>query len=466
MVYFITSTIIAIILFCLIFFTGGDKPVAIDVESASVVWPEFIDDDAGSLLIAEICSHFISRSKFEKVAVTVLSKGNDDTWSAAHYNNEELMYPASVTKLMCLPGIAIHSRKTENFDTKYFGMLQNIFNRSSNEDFGTIVDLVSKTENYFADTFDTSRYNRWLENRKFFEEALDGYGVLKNQKVHMKTYPSNTSSFPEGAEAHSFETLGGNRMRTDLTSKTTLGLMTGIIESHYNEKVKALLKGKRLGGLDLVGFGLPPDSVIYNKVGFGVGRFCDSAYVILPEGQKMVITVFSRLSPNSGFSDIDETPRAMLGVLVEEILSKLVNTNKVSKYVSNLDSHEYPDASTVGANSLFPTTVLPTLSETEYLAMKFRNIKPGNYEIAYAYSNLPKNIASMAVAVTNSEDQLITTFDIDTEKVGNRWFTTKIVQFQDSNITFKIIPKNVNPETSFGLSSIRLWEVNSLSASE
>ena len=420
--------------------------------------PNIVHDPRIDSLLGEVASDFLARSNYQSLSCSIMYKNSDGSWTSGGYREHDLRYPASVAKLAALPGMLMFLRQAEEEKAiQLENDLPRVFKESDNEAFGRLIDLVTGTENYVAESYDNSRFDSWFEKRSWFEKVLDSYGLLENQKLRMKTYPSNESDMPRGAEGYGFEMYGGNRLRTDLSNTLMLHLTQGYIEPEYTEIVRSLLWSERLSYLNIISFALPPGVEVYNKVGFGVGRYADTAWVVMPNGKEFILSVSAIVSEMSTSYDPMHTQQAILSVYTRRILEELEILNHQTRFAYPANGNKNSAWRKTGEDSLFPTLVKNADGVIDTLDFEFKNIEEGEYELIYSYAGLDKGITNANLsAYLDKNGEGFDRYTINLSHPGNRWFRLGVVKLPAGNITFRLSQSEEEPGFQVGLSAVGL----------
>lgn len=254
---------------------------------------DIIDDTELSNAVTQARADFLAIKPYvSRLDVTLLLPNADGTWSRGSYNPETIAYPASCVKLAYLASAmyweAINGHPVEYLDWCVGPMIAD----SSNYATGQVVDEITGAPNYPSSTYDAAFW-AWYEKRLFTEDYLSGRGLLENQTLLHKTYPTNSGSSPNGAEQLAINYRGGNRMQPKCSASLMLEIIKGAIQPQATSYMRGLLASERFGGNSVFGFGLPPGGVYDNKLGLAYDTLEDIAYVVLPNGQQFILAAFS-----------------------------------------------------------------------------------------------------------------------------------------------------------------------------
>jgi hypothetical protein len=257
---------------------------------------------------------------FKRLDVTLLIPKSDGSWSEGSFNPNEVAYPASCVKLAYL----VSAMKWCNdqglpptcIDEHTHLMIMN----SDNLQTGIVVDLITGAPNIRNLTDSNSfEFKNWLAKRKYASNYLDELGLLGNQTILSKTYPTNSGQTPNGAEYLAREIYGSNMMNPVCSAYLMLGIIKGAIQPQAKQYMKEVLFHRRWDTYSSFGFGLPPGTIMYTKLGSAYNDLQEISYSILPNGKEFILSVFS-----DGYESDQPFPYDVsnLGVFAEMIIEK------------------------------------------------------------------------------------------------------------------------------------------------
>jgi hypothetical protein len=169
-----------------------------------------------------------------------------------------------------------------------------MINVSSNEATGEVVDAITSATNVDDLTTSTDyRFRAWMHQRRYTERFLESRGLLGNQTILHKTYPTNSGRSPSGAERVASALYGGNRMQPRLSASLMLEIAKGVLEPQAHAYMMQQLRHERFEDDSVVGWGLPPGSDFFNKPGVAYDTAEDIAFVRLPNGREFVLAAYS-----------------------------------------------------------------------------------------------------------------------------------------------------------------------------
>jgi hypothetical protein len=150
--------------------------------------------------------------------------------------------------------------------------------------------------------------------------VLERAGLLGNQRLLTKTYPTNSGQEPAGLEELAWKQLGRNAMSTNLGANLMLALQSGAIEPQATQYMRSLLRRPTFSDQGSLGAGLPPGSLQENKSGLAFDTLEDIMYAELPNGRRLVIAALS-----NGWDQTEPQPWdiARLGHLTELLIERL-----------------------------------------------------------------------------------------------------------------------------------------------
>lgn len=252
--------------------------------------------------------------------VVLLVPNSNGTWRRGSYNATALTYPCSTVKLGYLAAAMYWCRmngKAYNYLDYCVGPMIRV---SDNYQTGVVVDAITGAPN-IVDCYSSSdsRFLPWYNKRKYTENFLNARGLLENQTMINKTYPTNSNL--EGAEyvcVNSYR--GGNRMSPKMAASLMLEINRGAIESGANSYMRGLLTHERFNAYGPFGFGLPPGTIYENKLGNAYDILADVAYIKLPNNQEMILAAYS-----NGYEESIGVPydTSNLGVFAEMLIEQL-----------------------------------------------------------------------------------------------------------------------------------------------
>ncbi|MCX7626350.1 MAG: class A beta-lactamase-related serine hydrolase, partial [Candidatus Sumerlaeaceae bacterium] len=284
---------------------------------------KIVDDPQLDLAVAEARAEFMRLKPFDRLDAALLVRESDDTWLRGSFNGEALAYPASCVKLAYLAAAMAWCRENKlpynHLDHAVRPMIVN----SDNFQTGVVVDTITSAPNIDDLTTVTDpRWNDWIERRHYTARFLELRGLLGNQVILHKTYPTNSGEWPRGAEKVAREVFGMNKMQPRLSASLMLEIAKGALEPEARPYMLELLEHDRWKSNSVLGFGLPPGTKYYNKPGLAYDTLEDIAYAVLPNGKEFVVAVFSNAFCEPYSSDPSPYESSQLGDFMELLLEK------------------------------------------------------------------------------------------------------------------------------------------------
>ena len=332
---------------------------------------------------------------FDRFDVTVLvrdSRHGDArggaVWRRGAAGGDRLAYPASCVKLGYLVA-AVHwcaeqGRSAECLDADVRPMIV----ESDNVATGRVVDAISGVQNATG-TVTEPAFETWLERRRYTERVLEGHGLLGQQKLLTKTYPTNSGEAPTGFEQRALEVHGRNAMSADLAAALMLGIVSGRVEPQATSYMRSLLARKRFTDQGSLAAGTPPGTRVENKIGVAFDTLEDIAWLRLPDGRELVIAAFS-----NGWDQREPEPWDVLrlGGFTAALLDRLGSAR-----TSRLLQPHQPTANT----------------------WRLRAPRAGRYELALWYVATPGNTAQARYRIEGGPVSQTVVFD---QRIwGARW---------------------------------------------
>jgi protein phosphatase methylesterase 1 len=315
-----------------------------------------------------------------------------------------LAYPASTVKLAYLVA-AVHwcaerNRPPDCLDTDVRPMIV----ESDNIATGRVVDTLSGAPN--LDTGSDADFRAWLEKRRYTERLLASWGLLGQQRILNKTWPTNSGEEPLGFEKRSLAEVGRNALAPDASARLMLAIEEGIVEPQATQYMKGLLQRERYGGHGGFGRGLPPGTDFRAKNGLAYDTLQEIAAFGLPDGRRFVVAAFS-----NGL-DKEDPPHdvATLGGFIEELLAALPAPDdgtgrawaRISAATDTMDAPAgWQRVTRRGARSDARAVLESDTAGAEY-SWRVALPAPGRYELAAWYpaadGQAPQAVYSMAGA--------------------------------------------------------------------
>jgi hypothetical protein len=184
---------------------------------------------------------------------------------------------------------------------------------------GIVVDAISGAPNGPAEGADLGAF---IERRSYTERLLAKAGLLGDQRIFTKTYPTNSGEEPGGLEYVAWKRLGRNAMATNHMASLMLAVQAGTIEPQARDYMRGLMRRPTFSGHSSLGGGLPPGTLHENKVGNAFDTVEDIVYAELPNGRRLIVAALS-----NGYveAETDREPWdiARLNGLMERLVTEL-----------------------------------------------------------------------------------------------------------------------------------------------
>jgi hypothetical protein len=287
-----------------------------------------VNDPQLDAALANARSNFLAQRaqnqpSFNRLDVTILVPDTNGTWRRGSFNGDTIAYPASCVKLAYMAA-AMYWCRTNNYPYNYLDAdVGPMIRVSDNYATGRVVDRITGMPNYSGKKPSDPPYSTWYAARLYTENYLGSRGLLENQTMLHKTYPTNSGSSPSGYEQDAIDQRGGNRMQPKCSASLMLEIIKGAIEPGANAYMRDLLTHDRWSGDSMFGFGLPPGTIYENKLGVAYDTLEDIAYVVLPNGKEFILAAYSNGFSGSEPSQPYPYDASILGVFCEMVIEQL-----------------------------------------------------------------------------------------------------------------------------------------------
>ena len=283
---------------------------------------QIINDGELAKKIKSVRDDFLKRQpsrNFTRLSATILIRQNrTETWKRGSVDGNLTAYPASVIKLMYMYSAMDWCKKQNQSIDCLDRYVRPMITVSSNLDTGYVIDAITHTRNIDNLTsVNDTRWSNWLYQRLSTERLLKRLHLYANQIVRSKTYPTNSGQSPIGSE---LVLLQAPYQRNLLQSCCAASFMVYLMQTRpHNELqyMKSMLYRTLDSDQTTFGNGLPAGTTLYSKVGNAYDTIEEVAYIILPNGKEIILSVFS-----NGFQR-RTTDFYILGRFTEMILEKL-----------------------------------------------------------------------------------------------------------------------------------------------
>lgn len=270
--------------------------------------PATVHDDARVQAAVESArADFLPAGRLDRLDVTVLLAAPDESWLRGSVGGQTPWYPASCVKL----GFAIaavhrcesQGRAADCLDAHVAPMLRT----SDNVETGFVVDAITGAPNGPVEGADVEA---WIAHRLSTERLLQEHGLLDGQRFINKTYPTNSGEEPAGLEALARDRLGRNMMHADGGANLMLALVTERFGKESSRYLRTLLRRPPVSSHSFMGGGFPEGTRYESKVGDAYDTLAEIAYAELPDGRRLIVSLFSNGRDPEGPDEQDLTALA------------------------------------------------------------------------------------------------------------------------------------------------------------
>lgn len=219
---------------------------------------------------------------------------------------------------------------------------------------------------------------QWLAERSFATNFLNSRGLLQDQVIQSKTYPTNSGQKPTGAENVLRLTVGMNKMKPRCAAALMAEISGGYLHPEAQKYMLHMLRHERYS-VSSIGMGTPPGTIMHNKIGNAYDTLEEIAHLILPGGTEIVLAIYT-----NGYEP-SEPSTNNLSWLTQQI-------------IGNLPKSFYPQAFPVGVASAHQATTFGS-------GWKFENSLPDRYGANYlVHSGGPSAYAVFNIGQTIKTD--------------------------------------------------------------
>jgi hypothetical protein len=263
---------------------------------------------------------------------------------------------------------------------------------SDNVATGVVVDAISGAPNGPPEGADLGAF---IERRSYTERLLAKAGLLGDQRIFTKTYPTNSGEEPNGLEYVAWKQVGRNMMATNQMASLMLAVQSGAIEPQARDYMRGLMRRPTFSNQGSLGGGLPPGTLHENKVGNAFDTVEDIVYAELPNGRRLIVAALS-----NGYVEAETEREPWDIVRLNGLMERLVAEIGLA---AGLPAPRYLEAKSTGAGQYVFDVAAP---------------EDGLYEVAVWYTQDPAGgIAEYLVA---GRDATATTA-LDQRIWGSRW---------------------------------------------
>ncbi|MGB9692100.1 MAG: serine hydrolase, partial [Candidatus Sumerlaeaceae bacterium] len=403
----------------------------------------------------EARNEFMRDKPFQRLDVALLVPDADGSWRRGSYNGEALAYPASCVKLAYLAAAMSWCRQNKLPYRQLDVAVRPMIVKSDNYQTGVVVDTITSAPNVDDLTTVTDpRWVEWIERRHYTARYLDARGLLGNQIILHKTYPTNSGEWPRGAEKVARDVFGMNKMQPRLSASLMLEIAKGALEPDARDYMLELLEHDRWKSNSVLGFGLPPGAKYCNKPGLAYDTLEDIAYVVLPNGKEFIVAAFSNAFCPPYSHDPDPYDSSQLGPFMELLLAKTGLAEgcplPVMKSVGDPQFVVETEGSwteETTATSRGPVKYLLAKAETTSTKarVKLGVERSAKYEVCVRHMAAPDR-AKVVFAVQHAGGE--TTKSVDQTRIHDRWVKLGDFDFPPGGGQIEIRPAHDTPSTA------------------
>lgn len=243
-------------------------------------------------LAAEATLKAYPKLKADDLAISLLDVTNPSVIGRGDYHGDAPFYPASVIKIFFMADVYATRRQTVPDAER---ALKEMIVVSDNDATAYLVDILADTA--AGPSLEGRALRRFIDHRREINRRFQRLGYADNVSAMMKPW----SFGPYGRE---LQLLGTNREnRNKLTANACSSLMLWIVRRHApgSEAMMTLLHRPLAPPRDdenqvkeFIGEALPTDAKLWSKAGWTSEVRHDVAYAELPNGRKLILTIFTR----------------------------------------------------------------------------------------------------------------------------------------------------------------------------
>jgi hypothetical protein len=230
--------------------------------------------------------------KKENLAISVVDMSNPSTVSRGDHQGDVPFYPASVIKLFFMADVYATKRQGVPDAAR---ALKEMIVVSDNDATAHLVDILAGS--CAGPSLEGRALERFIDSRRAINRRFQQLGYADTVSAMMKPW----SFAPYGRE---MQLLGPDRVnRNKLTANATASLLLWIVrrrapEAHemmsLMERPLSPPRADENQVKEFIGEALPTDARLWSKGGWTSEVRLDAAYVELPQGQKLILVIFTR----------------------------------------------------------------------------------------------------------------------------------------------------------------------------
>lgn len=241
-----------------------------------------------------------------ELAATIIEVRNPDKWQTASFEGERQLYTASVVKMFYMA--ALHRQLEDGkitFTKELERGLKDMIVDSSNDATGYMLDVLTDTSSggeLPQKEFDLWQYKRNRVNRFFASLGYtnininqktfceDAYGIEQQSRAYKG---QNRNMLTTNATARLLAEIATRRFVNEARSNAMLAIMSRDWEATKDPNSQAIdFTGKALIDNKMAG------TKLWSKAGWTSRSRHDAAYIETPDGQKLVVVVFTENHAN------------------------------------------------------------------------------------------------------------------------------------------------------------------------
>ncbi|EGG14256.1 golvesin [Cavenderia fasciculata] len=286
-------------------------------------FPFVIEDDPQLLQVASAARQRllnIHNGTMTELNFSILLFNPIGSWSLATYNGYQL---SNVSRLVYLPFLVatVNWCISQNKDPHCLQIIAGpMIHDFSSIHAGIIFDTITAAPNAQFAAYNESTFLSWIKRREYVEQFLDSYGLLGNQTIMNKIYPSNSGPIPIWAEEQVIDLMGVNQMDPYDAAMLMLFISHGGIVPSGQSYITDLISEETFSEYTSLGFGLPPGTILHTVMGTTETQVNEVAHIVLPNGRELIISAFS-----NGYQNYGNPPyqSSILGMFASELITKM-----------------------------------------------------------------------------------------------------------------------------------------------
>jgi len=234
----------------------------------------------------------------DQIAATLIDLNDPQHPAQAEYRGDVQIYPASVIKLFYL--VAVHrwlEDKKIDDTAELRRAMHDMIVDSYNEATGYIVDVLTGTTS--GPELPQKEIEQWWDKRNAVNRYFAALGYT-NINVNKKPWCEG----PYGRETQAIKLFKPtrNQLTTDATARLMAEIVTGraVSTARCQEMMELLHRDPSASSADpdsqaraFSGLGIPPGTKLWSKAGWTSETRHDCAYLELPDGRRLVLTIFT-----------------------------------------------------------------------------------------------------------------------------------------------------------------------------